>query len=55
MELPFSVVVAVVVAVIVLLIIVVLSFFVKDAGKQAIDYISNIPEFIQSVLMKQAT
>ncbi|MFH0711001.1 MAG: hypothetical protein V1944_00315 [Candidatus Aenigmatarchaeota archaeon] len=54
MELPFNVVVAVVVAVIVLVVIIALSFFVKDAGKQAIDYISNIPEFIKTVLMGQA-
>ncbi|MBS3054879.1 MAG: hypothetical protein J4452_00095 [Candidatus Aenigmarchaeota archaeon] len=54
MELPFKVVVAVVVAVIVLLIIIALSFFVKDAGKQAIDYISNIPEFIKNILIGQA-
>ena len=53
MELPFKVIVAVVVAVIVLLIVVALAFFVKDAGKQAIDYISNIPEFIKSILTGQ--
>jgi predicted PurR-regulated permease PerM len=54
MELPFNVVVAVVVAVIILLVIIALSFFVKDAGRQAIDYISNIPEFIKTVLTGQA-
>lgn len=54
MELPFTVVVAVVVAVIVLLIIITLAFFVKDAGKQAIDYISNIPDFIKNVLLSKA-
>ena len=54
MELPFKVVVAVVVAVIVLLIVIALAFFVKESGKQAIDYISNIPDFIKNVLIGQA-
>jgi len=50
MELPLKVIVAVVVAVVVLLIIVAFAFFVKDAGKQAIDAITNLPEFIKTVL-----
>jgi len=54
MELPFKVVVAIVISVIVLLIIIAFSFFVKDAGKQAIDYITNIPEFIKNVLLGKA-
>ena len=50
MELTLSVIVAVVVAVIILLIIVAFAFFVKDAGKQAIDAITNLPELIKTIL-----
>jgi hypothetical protein len=50
MELPFKIVVAVVVSVIIIVVVIVLAMFVQNSGKEALQYLWNIPEFIKQLL-----
>lgn len=50
MEIPFTVIIAVVVTVIVLLLIIGLAHFARETGKSALEYLWNIPKFIEDLL-----